>query len=284
MDYNFLLCGHTGLLGQCLYPLLPITSLCPNRAELDLENLTHLQRYLFAYQPRIIINAAGYTAVDQAEQHYDHANRINHEAVAVMANYAAKTGALLVHFSTDYVFDGTKNTPYLESDKTRPINQYGKTKCAGEYAILHSGCNHLIFRIGWLYGQRGHHFARTILERAQTQTPLYVVDDQIGTPTPVEWIGPIIYQAIKTHQSQLLPSGIYHLSPQGQCSWYEFARALLPLDYPIQPTTQQQHPRPALRPNYSVLGTQALMRAMPFDRPHWRTLLTHFFPVCPHVT
>lgn len=275
MNYNFLLCGKTGLLGQSLFPLLPPTTLCPSRSELDLLKVSNIELYLQHHQPHIIINAAAYTQVDLAESQKDLADRVNHKAVSVMANYARQTGALLVHFSTDYVFDGAKSLPYTEHDRPNPLNAYGHSKLNGEQAIQLSGCNHLIFRLGWLYGPHGHHFVRTILQQAKKLNELHVVGDQIGTPTPVEWLSPIIYRAIQAHLQHRLTSGIYHLSPAGQCSWYEFAQALLPLSYPLHCTNQQHHPRPAWRPRYSVLDNHTLLSTLYFDRPDWNQLLKY---------
>lgn len=281
---SLLLCGQNGLLGSALDPLLPLSTLRTNRSDLDFTQLTGLSDYLYKHQPRIIINTVAYTQVDQAQSQTALCNRVNHQAVAVLANYARQTNALLVHFSTDYVFDGKNNRPYTENDLVNPINIYGQSKYLSEQAILHSGCAYLIFRLGWLYGTKGHHFVRSIMQRALNQTRLSVVDDQIGTPTAVDWLAPIILAAIQAHQQQLLPSGLYHLSPAGQCSWYEFALEilnqmnLLGLKTPlcpahVQPAKQVQSPLIAPRPHYSVLNSQRLLQYLQVEHPQWQQLL-----------
>lgn len=286
---TILLCGHSGLLGQALLRESASTPLCPSSTQLDFNDLKGLKSYLNLHQPRTIINAAAYTQVDLAQTESAQAYRINHQAVAVLAEYAKQADALLVHFSTDYVFDGTAQSPYTETDTPKPLNIYGHSKYLGEQAITQQQGNHLIFRLGWLYGIRGQHFASTILQRLLNQKPLSVVDDQIGTPTPVEWLGPLILGAIQAHQQGQLASGLYHLSPAGQGSWFDFATALaqqlqalsLPGLRPLpslQRTNQKQSPRPAQRPAYSVLDNTKLQRALPFSRPDWQTLLQPLLP------
>ena len=281
---SLLLCGQNGLLGSAIDPLLPLDALRTTRATLDFSQPKAIESYLNKQQPNVIINAVAYTQVDQAQTHTALCNQVNHEAVAVLADYAQQQQALLVHFSTDYVFDGTKNQPYTEIDLARPLNVYGHSKFLSEQAVLQSGCPHLLFRVGWLYGSTGQHFLRTIMQRALKQNALQVVDDQIGTPTAVSWLAPIILQAIHAHQQQQLPSGLYHLSPTGQCSWYEFAVEIieqmhqLGLAIPLQPnqiqrTTQVQSTVVAPRPCYSVLNNQKLEHYLAIERPSWQQLL-----------
>lgn len=288
-----LLCGKKGLLGRALQPWLPPQAISTDRLALDFSHLENLRTYLHQHRPQVLINAVGYTQVDAAQSPPQTAlcDLINHQAVTVLADYARQSGALLIHFSSDYVFDGQSDRPYTETDSPAPLNMYGLSKYQAEQVIINSQCRHLIFRLSWLYGDGGKSFVRTIMQRALTATPasppLSVVNDQIGTPTPVWWVAPIIFSAIQAHQEQKLPSGLYHLSPAGQGSWYELAvyivqqlhqlnlkNDFLPLPSWIQPTDQAHYVLPARRPAYSVLDNSLLQQFMPFERPHWQALLS----------
>lgn len=281
---KLLLCGKTGLLGQALHHLLPSGTLAPDRNQMDFKDNASLWSFLQQQRPSVIINAAAYTQVDQAELYPDLCDQINHQATTVLADYALQHNALLVHFSTDYVFNGQRRSPYRELDSPQPLNVYGQSKLAAEQSIQRSGCPHLIFRLAWLYGGSGQHFVRSIAERALRQKQLAVVDDQIGAPTSVDWLAPIIIHAIQHHQNQQLPSGVYHLSPSGQCSWYEFAVTIiqqlqqLGLSPQIQPEQIQRsntlsYPSLAQRPAYSVLDSTLFFCLTGLNRPHWQDLL-----------
>lgn len=279
---NILLLGKNGLLGQALYAVFPDASYS-TRQQLDLTDLNALHHFLCQSAPSVIINAAAYTAVDLAETEPEPCYRINHEAVQVLADYATTHRALLVHFSTDYVFDGLAQTPYTETHPCSPLNRYGHSKLLGEHAILDSGCAHLIFRLGWLYGIKGQHFVSRIAALAQQQKQLAVVTDQTGTPTPVEWVAHVVLQALQAYQQQRLPKGVYHLSPNGSCTWFDLAHAILTQlrqtahlkGQPIatlHSTTQLLSPRAAQRPTYSVLSNQRLFQALHDEAPDWYTL------------
>jgi dTDP-4-dehydrorhamnose reductase len=185
------------------------------RAEADLSQLDELREVLQRAKANIIVNAAAYTAVDKAETERDLAERVNHEAVAVLAAHAKQSDALLIHYSTDYVFDGAKPAPYLETDATNPLSVYGATKLRGEQAVQASGCHHIIFRTSWVYAARGQNFIKTMLRLAQERDELSVVADQTGAPTSAGLIAEVTAQAI----SHPVLSGTYHLAASGETSW-----------------------------------------------------------------
>lgn len=196
---KILLLGKDGQVGwelqRALAPLGILTAL--NRAECDLADASQLQAVLEQHEPEVIVNAAAYTAVDKAEEDRDNARRINVDAVAELALYAREMGSLLVHYSTDYVFDGTKPEAYVEDDITNPLSVYGQTKLAGENRIRDALCRHLIFRTSWVYAARGGNFAKTMLRLAQERTTLNVIDDQIGAPTSAELIADVTAHAMR---------------------------------------------------------------------------------------
>jgi dTDP-4-dehydrorhamnose reductase len=231
----------------------------------------------------VLVNAAAYTAVDKAESEPDLADRVNRAAVEALAQWAATANARLVHYSTDYVFDGRKPTPYVESDKTAPQGTYGRTKRDGETAILASGCQHLIFRTSWVHAGRGSNFVRTILRLAKERSELRIVADQFGAPTGAELIADITAIAIAAFTSQKNPlaSGIYHLTASGKTTWYDFARFIIseanergaglqatPDD--IAPIASFQYPTAATRPANSILDTGKLKSALGLNLPDWK--------------
>lgn len=279
---NILLLGKTGQVGteltRSLLPLGKLTAL--ERAQADLSKPHTLLTLLQQHKPDCIVNAAAYTAVDRAEQAPEEAFAVNHLAVDVLANYAAKTNCLLVHYSTDYVFDGMQTTPYQETDSVNPQNTYGASKAAGETAILSSGAPHLIFRTSWVFSATGHNFIRTILKAAQEKTALRVVNDQHGAPTSAEFLADITALAIYAYYHQSLQAGLYHLTPSGMTNWHALAcyvvqKALargLPLKVDpnhITPISTADYPLPAKRPLYSVLSTNRLQQALPLQFPEW---------------
>ena len=271
---NILLIGSNGQVGwelrRTLAPLGPVTAL--DRQSLDLTNLASLRAIIEAARPDIIVNAAAYTAVDQAESEPELAMQINAAAPAAIAEAACTLGSLLVHYSTDYVFDGTKAGAYTEEDTPNPINVYGKSKLAGELAIQASGCRHLIFRTSWVYGLHGKNFLRTIQRLSAEREELRVVDDQIGAPTWSRMIAETT--ALALHG--LYTSGLYHLSAAGSASWHGFAQAILDAQYwrgKLVPIRTSEYPLPARRPMNSVLDNGKLARDFALASPDWRAAL-----------
>ena len=226
--------------------------------------------------PDVVVNAAAYTAVDKAESDAEAAMRANAEAPAAIAQACARRGALLVHYSTDYVFDGTGSRPYREDDPTSPLGVYGQTKLAGEQAIQASGCRHMIFRTAWVYADHGRNFLLTMLRLAKERDELRVVADQAGTPTPAALIADVTARALAHGGNQ---SGLWHLTATGSTNWHGFAteimaqaveRGLLPRAPAVVPIKTADFPTPARRPAYSCLGTAALVRDFGADLPDWR--------------
>jgi dTDP-4-dehydrorhamnose reductase len=230
--------------------------------------------------PDVIVNAAAYTAVDQAESEPEKAGRINAQAPARLACEAAKTGTWLIHYSTDYVFDGTGTAPWREDDPRGPINVYGQTKLEGEEAIRQSGCLHLIFRTSWVYAARGKNFIHTMLRLAAGRETLRVINDQFGAPTGAELIADVTAHAIRAaHKNENL-SGTYHLAAAGETSWYEYARLIIDeaaragMCLKITPENvtsvpSEAFPTPAPRPKNSRLDTTRLQNVFGMHMPSW---------------
>ncbi|MHB8453097.1 MAG: dTDP-4-dehydrorhamnose reductase [Acidiferrobacterales bacterium] len=250
--------------------------------DLDLGDLALLRATLLERKPRVIINAAAYTAVDQAEMDAATAARINAEAPAVMAQTARELGALLIHYSTDYVFDGMTHEPYSEESIPNPLGVYGKTKLAGEEAVRTAGATSLIIRTAWLYSNYGRNFLKTMLRLAGERDELRVVDDQSGTPTyarlvaeaSLEMLGSIING--DGFRSEYC--GLYHMTCQGQTTWHGFAQRIVELSgnggrVRVTPISTAKYPTPARRPPYSVLSCNKLDRVFGIRLPHWETAL-----------
>lgn len=248
----------------------------------DLADLPGLEATLAAIRPRVIVNAAAYTAVDKAESEAALAQRINAEAPAVLARAAARSGAWLVHYSTDYVFDGSGSTPWVESDTPAPLSVYGVTKLAGECAIAAAGCRHLIFRTSWVYAARGGNFAKTMVRLAADRDTLRVIADQVGAPTGAELIADVTAHAVQRlgqPASESL-SGVYHLAASGETSWYDYARFVLAeaAQYrtlkagaeAVEPITTAAYPTAARRPLNSRLNTGKLQHAFQLVLPSWQ--------------
>jgi len=280
---HILLFGKDGQVGHALQrTLLPLGSLTAlGRRQANLEYPDTLQDVLRQHQPDVIVNAAAYTAVDQAENEPQRAHTINATAVAHMATYARDHNALLVHYSTDYVFDGAQQQPYRETDAPKPINVYGQSKLAGEVAIAESGCRHFILRTSWVFSAYGDNFVKTILQLAHTSTQLSIVDDQIGAPTSAELIADVTALALASSRRDALPPGLYHLSASGQTSWHGLARHVitqfLAQGMKLALTPQQIHaittadsPQPARRPANSRLNTEKISQALGLELPDWR--------------
>ena len=251
-----------------------------DRAEMDLSDLDQVRDTIRRVQPGLIVNPAAYTAVDKAESEPDLAYRINAEAPGLMAQEAKTLGAALVHYSTDYVFDGSQPAPRVEDDATGPLNVYGASKLAGEQAIAAAGIPHLIFRTSWVYGLRGKNFLLTMMRLARERDELRVVADQHGAPTWSRTIADttalVLSQAHAGGREWWRQnSGVYHLSSQGQTSWFDFTKAILEeagIDCRVLPITSAEYPVPARRPQYSVLSSERLTARF-CHLPEWREAL-----------
>ena len=249
----------------------------------DLSDLESLRATIRRVAPDVIVNAAAYTAVDKAETERELAHRVNALASQVMAEEAARLDAWLVHYSTDYVFDGTGSTPWTEDDTVAPVNHYGATKLEGERLISASGCKHLIFRTSWVYAARGNNFAKTMLRLARERQTLSVIADQFGAPTGAELLADFAVAALQKAMRSPELGGIYHLAPAGETSWHayasyviEFARAhgeTLAVES-VNPIATTQYPTPANRPLNSRLDTTKLSDAFSLRLPHWQTDVT----------
>ena len=226
-------------------------------------------------RPDVVVNAAAYTAVDRAESEPDLAFRINAEAVDALTRACATTGARLVHYSTDYVFSGENGRPWREDDPTAPLNTYGASKLAGEEAIRDSGCEHMIFRIAWVYAAHGHNFLRTMLRLAAERDVLQVVDDQHGTPTPAHWVAGATARVLATGHDG---SGTWHLAPQGHTTWRGFAERIFRLARQagllervpeLAAVSSSGFPAPARRPCWSVLDSNRAREELGIKLPGW---------------
>jgi dTDP-4-dehydrorhamnose reductase len=288
---KILLFGRNGQIGwelqRSLAPLGELTALGSDSRDLcgnftDLEGIANTIR---SVAPDMIVNAAAYTAVDKAESEADLARIVNALAPGVLAREANKAGAWLVHYSTDYVFDGDGEQPRLETDATGPLGVYGATKLEGEQLIQQSGCDHLIFRTSWVYGTRGENFARTMLRLARERDSLTVVNDQFGAPTGADLLADVTAHAIRAARQRPELSGLYHLAAGGVTSWHgyasfviDFARGTgIPLKVApgaILPVSTSAFPTPAKRPHNSRLDTTRLQDAFDLILPPWQTGVT----------
>jgi dTDP-4-dehydrorhamnose reductase len=221
----------------------------------------------------VIVNAAAYTAVDRAESEETLAVQVNAVAPGMLAEEAKQLGSLLVHYSTDYVFDGTKPTPYAEDDPTNPLNAYGRSKLEGERRIVNSGCRHLVFRTSWVYGPRGHNFLRAILQASREKPQLTVVDDQYGAPTSCIAIAQATVRALQYRAAQ---DGVFHMTAGGRTTWFAFARAILEragIATPVIPIRSDLYPAKARRPMNSVLDNSRLKQVFGIELPPWEEQL-----------
>jgi len=301
MKPKILLTGKTGQIGSELLSLLPELGevIAPERKDLDLLHPESIRNVVRTARPSLIINAAAFTGVDASESESNTAYVINAEAPAIFAEEAKGIGAALLHYSTDYVFDGRKGTPYEEDDATGPINVYGRSKLAGEQAIQASGVPHLIIRTAWVYSTRGRNFLLTILRLATEREELRIVQDQTGSPT---WSREVAASTVRI-LAQLLQrgnpaeafshaGGTYHMTAGGQTTWYRFAKAILEvaakvpkevawfsaatrgkplISRRVLPISTAEYPTPASRPAYSVLSNSRLMEKFGVSLPDWRT-------------
>ncbi|AEG01044.1 dTDP-4-dehydrorhamnose reductase [Methylomonas methanica] len=248
----------------------------------DLGNLNGIVKTVEDLQPNVIVNAAAYTAVDKAETDIETADLINAQAPKVLADAARACGAWLVHYSTDYVFDGSGDHAWREDDVTGPLGVYGQTKLAGERAIQKSGALHLIFRTSWVYAARGNNFAKTMLRLAGEREQLSVINDQVGSPTGAELLADVTAHAIRTACCREDVAGLYHLVADGETSWFEYADYVLNFardaGIPLKLATDGlraiptcQYPTPARRPLNSRLNTEKLKTAFDLCLPKWQS-------------
>jgi dTDP-4-dehydrorhamnose reductase len=291
---KILLLGKNGQLGYELGRKLPacgdVVSL--GREDLDLSKPQEIRRAVQEARPDFIVNAAAYTAVDQAESDEASAAQVNAIAPGILAEAAREIDAALIHYSTDYVFDGSKTTAYAESDRPNPLNVYGRTKLAGELAIEEAGGQHFIFRTGWLYSMRGRNFLTTILKLGSGREKVQVVDDQFGAPTWTRDVAEATAQVIcklvghgkrPNVGGRAERNGVYHMSAAGTASWADFAAAILDVSQTlpelklvarrIVPISTADYPTLARRPAYSVLSNARLKQTFDVRLPEWRTQL-----------
>jgi dTDP-4-dehydrorhamnose reductase len=275
---TILLTGAAGQIGYELSRVLPrhgeLEAL--DRSQLDLADVDAIRARLRASKPQLIVNAAAYTSVDQAERESALAEAINARAPGVLAEEAKRIGAVLIHYSTDYVFDGSANTPYTEEAPTSPLNVYGVSKLQGEQAIAASGAHAIVLRTSWVYASRGRNFFVTIRKLAAERDELRIVADQRGVPNWSRALGEATSALVARGPAELASrSGLYHLSGQGEASWFEFARAIVgDVDRPrVTPITTAEYPTAARRPPYAVLATAKLERTFGLRLPHWREML-----------
>lgn len=273
---NILITGANGQLGNemrvCVEARTDNTYFFTDVAELDITDKEAIEAFVSTNQIDVIVNCAAYTAVDKAEDDQQLCDLINHTAAKNLAEVAKDAQVSLIHVSTDYVFDGTKNIPYTEEDPTAPLGVYGVTKLQGEQAIANSGCDYLIFRTSWLYSSFGNNFVKTIQRLSADRDNLNVVFDQVGTPTYAADLAALLFQIIEKKQ---YPgnSGIYHFSNEGVCSWYDFAIEIANQSgnlCDIQPCHSSEFPAKVTRPNFSVLDKTKVKNTFGVKIPHWK--------------
>ena len=277
---GWLITGAAGQLGSDVVDVLHAYGeevAAYERKDLDITDRVMVRATMRMVEPSIVVNCAAYTAVDDAETDEDRALQINAHGPAILGEECARTGARLIQVSTDYVFAGDADSPYDETTRPAPRSAYGRTKAAGEQAVLTSGADAHVVRTAWLYGQLGTNFVRTMAHLAQTRETVSVVDDQVGSPT---WTLHLARALVALGIADV-PSGIWHCTNAGEATWYVFARAIfaeLGLDPArVQPTTSAEFVRPAPRPSYSVLSTKKWQRAGLPELPHWRDALHEAF-------
>jgi dTDP-4-dehydrorhamnose reductase len=287
---RIMLTGANGQVGwelsRSLMPLGEVIAL--DRTQCDLSKPETIPGIIQEIKPNVIVNAAAYTAVDKAEEEEGLASTINGTAVGIIAEEARKLNTFLIHFSTDYVFDGAKQEPYTEDDAPNPLNAYGRSKLAGEKAVYESGCDYLILRTTWVYAARGHNFVNTILKLVQERDELKIVADQIGAPTWARNIADatahILRQAVEEKMSSVFKSGIVNLAASGEISWHGFAKAIVEqvkCVWPentiavrkLTPIPTEAYPLPAARPKNSCLATDKLRQWCGIIMPEWKNAL-----------
>jgi len=286
---KIVLLGATGQVGRELMRVLPDLGevVACDRAKADLERPAEVVALLARARPDVIVNAAAYTAVDRAESEPDRARLVNATAVAAIAAEAARQDALFVHYSTDYVFDGTALDPYRETDEPRPLSVYGATKLSGERAVAAAGGRHWIFRTSWVYAPHGANFLRTILRLAGERDELAVVADQTGAPTSAALIADVTAEVLRRSRdpAAAVPEGLYHIAPRGAVSWHGYALAILAAarahgmrlrtcPEAVRPLTTAEYPTAARRPANSLLCTVKLEAALASPLANWQDDVT----------
>lgn len=287
---KILLLGKNGQVGwelqRSLAPLgelIALDRLAVNGLCGDLSDLDALRATIRQAKPDVIVNAAAYTAVDKAESETELADRVNGQASQVMAQEIASLGGWLVHYSTDYVFNGQGSTPWQETDSVGPVNHYGASKLAGEQAIIASGCKYLILRTSWVYGARGNNFAKTMLRLAKDRETLSVIADQIGAPTGADLIADVTALVIQQVMQRPELAGVYHLAAGGEVSWHGYASHVIGFAQAngeslavkaISPIETTAYPTPARRPLNSRLNTQKLRANFSLHLPDWQSGVT----------
>ncbi len=288
---NILVTGSNGQLGSELKELFSGKSVSnvifTDQAELDITNSDAVFKFLNSNNISIIINCAAYTAVDKAEDEPEICSAVNSVAPGILANASSALGIFLIHISTDYVFDGKGPVPYKENHPAAPAGVYGVTKLSGELAVSESGANYVIIRTSWLYSVYGNNFAKTILRLAQERDSLNVVFDQVGTPTYAADLAGVILNIVNNVEDDLknginprFPSGVYHFSNEGVCSWFDFATEIVKLSgsaCKVKPVTSDLFPSKAKRPSYSVLDKSKIKLHTGIEIPYWRDSLKLFF-------
>lgn len=283
---KILLLGKNGQVGwelqRSLAPLGEVISLDRNGLNQwcgDLSKPDQIYQTIVDIAPNVVVNASAYTVVDLAETEQDMANLINYVAVGKIAEACAQIKALLVHYSTDYVFDGEGTSKFNETDALKPLNVYGQTKALGEQAIQNAQCNYLIFRTSWVFAQKGKNFLKTMLALSQQREELSIIDDQIGAPTSAELIADVSAHAIVQTLRDQTKIGIYHLVASGETSWFEYANYIfeqaksLGVNLAIQqvnPIPTAAYPTPAKRPHNSRLNNQKIQHAFQIYLPDWK--------------
>jgi len=282
---KILLIGKNGQVGwelrRTLAPLAEVVAV--DYPEINFTDVSALRQFVATTRPAAVVNAAAYTAVDKAETETELCRQVNAIAPGVLAEEAKKLGALMVHYSTDYIFDGTKTSPYVETDLPNPLGAYGRTKLEGDRAVKVSGANHLIFRLCWVYGARGQNFMLTMQRLAREREKLRVVGDQFGCPTWSRMIAETTALALKQVLAGADASkfnGEYHLAAGGQANWHEFASRIIELMpeterkcRAVEKITTAEYPTPAKRPAYSVLDCGKLQKTFGLRLPDWETSL-----------
>lgn len=284
---KILLIGKNGQVGwelrRSLAPLAEVVAV--DYPEINFTNTAALRRLVAETHPNVVVNAAAYTAVDKAETEKDLCHQINATGPGILAEEARKAGALMVHYSTDYIFDGTKQTPYVETDAPNPLGAYGESKLAGDQAVRASGVDHLIFRLCWVYGVRGQNFLLTMQRLAREREKLRVVRDQVGCPTWARMIAETTAFAlmqVTASADRSVFNGAYHLAASGLTSWHGFASRIIELMpeadrkcREIEGITTAEFPTPSKRPAYSVLNCDKLQKTFELRLPDWETSLQH---------
>lgn len=274
---NILVTGANGQLGHEMQRVAKssnhnyiFTDVADGYEKLDITNIEDIRNMVKNNNVDIIVNCAAYTNVDKAESDYDTADLINNTAAGNLATAMKEAGGTLIHISTDYVFQGDRNTPCQEDWTTNPLGVYGKTKLAGEAAIATTGCNSIIIRTAWLYSQWGKNFVKTMQSLTATHDTLKVVFDQVGTPTFAGDLADTIAHIINTGQTN--KTGIYHFSNEGVCSWYDFAKMICKLSgntCDISPCYSKEFPSPVKRPHFSVLDKRKIKETFGIKVPYW---------------